>query len=409
MLQAEQATGVMHQYITDLRKENEALRIELGETKKEIELLRTSITVAREDGEISHVETIKEDLKKELHTEMEATQGKWVEVVRKTIKQEVKEEAVREEHIRVQDTLDGSSRGIFTREMPKSCANGSTLEEEAVREEHIRVQDTLDEERLRQTRRLNIRVTGLAEGSSPERCRRAVQTARLWRDHALHPCMESWTGLLESTGFGAADAIPAGVSRFLSKASPDPHASRQLHLHQRGPCPSPVHGELDGTPREHGLWCCRCDPRRSRSLLQAPALQTWSGLQQEHCLALKGTVQALESAIVRVPVTGAVKADTYAVKEALDSALDVMNSIENSVNYLAPKAKDTYLLMSELARVVAQERNLIEECADLVAMTSALEMEECSLRAHIVQMERERRAFCVQGQAPAVLLTDSHR
>lgn len=132
-LQAEilQATGTMHQCITRLQKENEALRFELGETKKDIELLRASTNKTWEDGEITHVETIKEDLKKELQTEMEATQGKWVEVVRKTIKQEVKEDAVREEHSRVQDTLD--------------------------------------EERLRQARRLNIRVTGLAEKSSPER------------------------------------------------------------------------------------------------------------------------------------------------------------------------------------------------------------------------------------------------
>lgn len=41
--------------------------------------------------------------------------------------------------------------------------------------------------------------------------------------------------------------------------------------------------------------------------LQAPALEAWSGLQQEHCIALKETTQALESAIVRVPLAGGVK------------------------------------------------------------------------------------------------------
>lgn len=139
---------------------------------------------------------------------------------------------------------------------------------------------------------------------------------------------------------------------------------------------------------------------------QAPALEAWSGLQQEHCLALKGSIQALESAIVRVPVTGGVKVDRLAVKEAMGSAFDVMNSVENSVNYLAPKAEDTYLLLSELAQVVAQERVLLEECADLVAMASALEMKECSLRAHTIQLERERAR--VIGQATSTILVDSH-
>ncbi|KAI5084160.1 hypothetical protein GOP47_0000329 [Adiantum capillus-veneris] len=146
----------------------------------------------------------------------------------------------------------------------------------------------------------------------------------------------------------------------------------------------------------------QADKLNALVLAQAPALQAWSDLQQAHCLALKGTVQALESATIRVPVTGAVKADTFAVKEALHSASDVMNSVENSVNYLAPKAEDTYLLMSELAHVVAQERNLLEECADLVAMASALEMEECSLRAHIVQTERQRRAFAGLSRATGI-------
>ncbi|KAH7437375.1 hypothetical protein KP509_05G068400 [Ceratopteris richardii] len=130
---------------------------------------------------------------------------------------------------------------------------------------------------------------------------------------------------------------------------------------------------------------------------QSPALQAWCDLQQDHSLALAGAIRALEAATVQVPVMGTVKADTVAVKEALESAVGVMNSVENSVDYLFPKAEETHLLMSEVARVVAQERNLLNECADLVAKASALQMEECSLRAHIVQMDRERAAF-VRGQ-----------
>ena len=116
--------------IADLQKENKELKLKLEKTTADMDLLRASFTGAREEGEIPPVESIKEDLKKELQQEMEASQGKWVEVVRKTIKKEV--------------------------------------QEETVREDHSRVQETLDEERLRQARRLNIRISGLVEGASPE-------------------------------------------------------------------------------------------------------------------------------------------------------------------------------------------------------------------------------------------------
>lgn len=124
--------------------------------------------------------------------------------------------------------------------------------------------------------------------------------------------------------------------------------------------------------------------------VQAPKLEDWSNLQNEHSIALKGAVQALEAAVLRVPVTGGVKADALAVKEAISSAFDVMNSVENSVAYLFPKADKTNSLVSELGYVAAQERVLLEECADLLAMASALEIEECSMRTHLIQSEHER-------------------
>lgn len=124
--------------------------------------------------------------------------------------------------------------------------------------------------------------------------------------------------------------------------------------------------------------------------IQTRSLDDWSRLQHNHTNALKGVVQALEAAVLRVPVTSGVKADVPAVQDAIHSAFDVMNTVENTITYLLPKVDKTNSLVSELGFVAAQERVLLEECASLLATASALEVEECSIRTHLVQCEHER-------------------
>ncbi|KAH7280323.1 hypothetical protein KP509_37G061400 [Ceratopteris richardii] len=123
---------------------------------------------------------------------------------------------------------------------------------------------------------------------------------------------------------------------------------------------------------------------------QKPRLEDWSTLQQSHSQALNGAIEALEAAVLRVPVTGGVKADVASVQDAISSAFKAMNFIENSVAHLSPKADKANSLVSELGCVAAQERVLLEECASLLATVSALEMEERSIRTHLVQCEHER-------------------
>ncbi|KAI5078407.1 hypothetical protein GOP47_0006078 [Adiantum capillus-veneris] len=123
---------------------------------------------------------------------------------------------------------------------------------------------------------------------------------------------------------------------------------------------------------------------------QKSSLEDWSTLQGDHLNALEGAVRALEAAVLRVPVTGGVKADVPAVQDAISSAFDVMNLIENSAVYLLPKADKTNCLVSELGLVAAQERVLLEECASLLATASSLEVEERSIRTQLVQCEHER-------------------
>ncbi|MCO5564444.1 hypothetical protein L7F22_018105 [Adiantum nelumboides] len=130
---------------------------ELHRMQEDIYHLRGAV---REEGELPHMDELKEGLKKEyiaelkedMIQELDTKQGNWIEVVKKNIKKEVREERAKEEVARVQDTLK--------------------------------------EEKLRHARRLNVRITGLPEGASPdtdaqEFCRSLGYTTmpftRVWR------------------------------------------------------------------------------------------------------------------------------------------------------------------------------------------------------------------------------------
>jgi glycine cleavage system H lipoate-binding protein len=48
------------------------------------------------------------------------------------------------------------------------------------------------------------------------------------------------------------------------------------------------------------------------------------------------------------------------------------------------------VLLSQLAQTAAKERALLEECGDLLSVAATLEVEECSLRTHLIQLESEK-------------------
>jgi hypothetical protein len=123
---------------------------------------------------------------------------------------------------------------------------------------------------------------------------------------------------------------------------------------------------------------------------QMDYLEDFNSLQHDHSNCLSGAIEALQAATVRLPVTSGVKADVQSVKEALNSASDVMQSIGSPICSLLQKVEETNSLISELAQVVAQERSLLDECSYLLATADALEVEESSLMTHLIQLKQEK-------------------
>ena len=114
------------------REEKDALKAEIEKLKVENTNLKkqlNDIEGSREDGEISSIEDIKDEIKKvkeEVNNNIELAKTGWVDVVKRNIKKEIKDENI--------------------------------------------VNTTLEEEKMRQARRLNVRVTGLKEGGDLGKC-----------------------------------------------------------------------------------------------------------------------------------------------------------------------------------------------------------------------------------------------
>ena len=114
-----------------IKLEKESLKVEMEKIKVENSNLKKQIIGlehSKEENEKSSLENIKEQIervKTEVKNDMEKEKTGWVDIVKRNIKNEI------------------------------------------IKEDHI-VHTTLEEEKMRQGRRLNVRVVGLKEGASPE-------------------------------------------------------------------------------------------------------------------------------------------------------------------------------------------------------------------------------------------------
>lgn len=153
-----------------LLKERDVMRQEINDLKAEVASLRDRSSC--EEGEIIEVkEAMKEEITKaivetietktkamadSIEGKMDAKKEGWVEVVRKNLRKEAKEEV---------------QKG-----------------------EHLIIQTTIEEEKMRQARRLNIRVTGIEESrnATPEEDGKALCTKLGYKEGDPLPFAKAW-------------------------------------------------------------------------------------------------------------------------------------------------------------------------------------------------------------------------
>lgn len=121
---------------------------------------------------------------------------------------------------------------------------------------------------------------------------------------------------------------------------------------------------------------------------QVTYLDRWHSLEKDHSCAVSGAIKDLQASTLRLPVTEGARADLDTVQTAMCSAVDVMHTVGLSISAVLPTVEGVNCLVSELADVAAEERAMIDEFEALLATTAAMQVEEDSLRTHLVQLKQ---------------------
>ncbi|MFS7938886.1 putative QWRF family protein [Helianthus anomalus] len=113
-------------------------------------------------------------------------------------------------------------------------------------------------------------------------------------------------------------------------------------------------------------------------------LDNWDITERDYSISLAGAIMALESSSLCLPVISGAKADVQNLKDAICSAVDVMQDMAVSICSLVTKVENVNFMVSELANAMKTECSLLDQCKDLLSTLTLLE--DCSLRAHALQL-----------------------
>ncbi|TYI86967.1 hypothetical protein E1A91_D04G103900v1 [Gossypium mustelinum] len=120
-------------------------------------------------------------------------------------------------------------------------------------------------------------------------------------------------------------------------------------------------------------------------------LKDWVLLERDHIHCLAGAVEDLKATTLHLPITDGGRADSESLKAAICSVVDVMQAMGSSICSLVPKVEGINNWVSELAAISAQEQNMLDQCEALLASTANLQLEEYSLRSHLIQTKQSSK------------------
>ncbi|CAE6005550.1 unnamed protein product [Arabidopsis arenosa] len=138
---------------------------------------------------------------------------------------------------------------------------------------------------------------------------------------------------------------------------------------------------------------------------QMVCLEDWAMLEREHISSLAGAIGDLEANTLRLPLAGGTKADLGSLKLAMSSALDVMQSMGSSIWSLHSQTKEMNKLVSDLAVIAKKENFLLDKCKDLLTSTAVMEIEERSLKTHMIQKKKEAEEVRNDAESPLLTLS----
>ncbi|XP_027366378.1 QWRF motif-containing protein 2 [Abrus precatorius] len=128
---------------------------------------------------------------------------------------------------------------------------------------------------------------------------------------------------------------------------------------------------------------------------QISYLEEWALLDRDHSSSLLGATEALRASTLRLPVVEKAIADVPNLKDALGSAVDVMQAMASSIYTLSSKVEETNCLVAEILKVTSKERFLLEQCKDFLSSLAAMQVKDCSLRTHMLQLSHVPTSSCL--------------
>ncbi|XP_023642666.1 protein SNOWY COTYLEDON 3 isoform X2 [Capsella rubella] len=117
-------------------------------------------------------------------------------------------------------------------------------------------------------------------------------------------------------------------------------------------------------------------------------LEEWSLLDRDHSNSLLGATESLKASTLRLPISGKALVDIQDLKHAVSSAVDVMHAMVSSLFSLTLKVEDMNSVMAEMVNVTAKEKVLVEQCQGLLSKVAAMQVTDCSMKTHIIQLSR---------------------
>lgn len=120
---------------------------------------------------------------------------------------------------------------------------------------------------------------------------------------------------------------------------------------------------------------------------QMQYLEEWPLMDSGHCSSLSGAAESLKASIIRLPLVGGARADIQGMRDAICSAADVMQAMASSICSLLEKVGEVDSLMAEVANITLKEHSLLSECKEILSTLAAMQVKDCSVRAHLLQLK----------------------
>ncbi|XP_020215201.1 QWRF motif-containing protein 3 [Cajanus cajan] len=120
---------------------------------------------------------------------------------------------------------------------------------------------------------------------------------------------------------------------------------------------------------------------------QMKLLEMWRFMERQHVAAITEMKECLHSVVCKVPLLEGAKVDIQLASIEQRHACDLADSVKSVLSTFSPLADETAKLLSELARVVAHEKLLLQEFNDIVHTMSVLELKERSLKCSLIQFK----------------------